>query len=147
MGTKAEHGVTEHASLGAERRRGTEGRGADSDERTEAERHLGEQGATNGAEDAGECADAGHDAGQEHEAAGEAAHGSEDRAEDRGVHGVDEIESVVQSVEDHQGERLDRLGEVDEQLAEILRQVTHTRQNVPRRLQEVEQSVGADERV
>src|SRR5699024_11200954 len=75
MGTKAEHCLAEDARLRAESRRGTEGRGADCDERTEAECHLGEQGATNGGQHAGECADASHDAREEHEAAGEAAHG------------------------------------------------------------------------
>ena len=147
MGAEADHRLTEHAGLGSERRGGTESHGADGDERTKAERHLSEQGTTNGREDARQRTDASHDAGQEHETAGEAAHGSEDRAEHGRVHGVDELESVVQSVEDRQGERLQRLGEVDEQLAEVLRQVPHAGQDVPCRLKEIEQSVSADERV
>ena len=147
MGAEAEHGITEDARLRAESRRCAEGRGADRNERTEAECYLGEQGATNGGEDARQRTDASHDAGQEHETAGEAAHGSEDRAEHGRVHGVDELESVVQSVEDYLRERLHRFGEVNEQLTEVLRQIAHARQDVPRRLQEIEQSVGADERL
>src|SRR5699024_2588158 len=94
--------------------------------RSEAECYLGEQGATNGGQHAGECADASHDAREEHEAAGEAAHGPEDRAEHGRVHGVDELERVVHGVKDRHSERLDRLGEVDEQLSEVLEQIAHT---------------------
>src|SRR5699024_6617422 len=76
-----------------------------------------------------------------------AADSSEDRAEHGWVHGIDELQRIVHGVKDRHSERLDRLGEVDEQLSEVLEQIAHTRQDVPRRLEEVEQCVIADERV
>src|SRR5699024_10478918 len=81
------------------------------------------------------------------EAASKAADSSEDRAEHGWVHGIDELQRIVHGVKDRHSERLDRLDEVDEQLSEVLEQVTHTRQDIPCRLEEVEQCVMADERV
>src|SRR5699024_2331099 len=91
--------------------------------------------------------DAGHDAGEEHEVDDEAADRAEDGAEDFRVHSVDELQRPVHCVKDRLGERLHSLGEVDEQFAGILEQVAHTRKDIPRRLEEVEQGVGTDERV
>src|SRR5699024_6995200 len=147
MGAEAEHCLAEDARLGAEGRRGTEGCSADRHERTQAECHLGAQGATAGAQGAGGGVYASHGVVQEHAAASKAAYGSEDRAEDLRVHSIDELQRVVHGVEDRLRERLHRLGEVDEQLSEVLEQIAHTRQDIPCRLEEVEQCVIADERV
>ena len=147
MGAEAEHGVAEDARLRAEGCGRTEGCSADRHERTQAECDLSEQRATNGGQHAREGTDASHDAGQEHETASKAADSSEDRAEHGWVHGIDELQRIVHGVKDRHSERLDRLGEVDEQLSEVLEQVTHARQDIPCRLEEVEQCVIADERV